>query len=525
MISTTPPSSRFHNANNVQPSAFGTRVKIVPASTIPPESIKWLWYGWLAAGKLHMLAGQPGAGKTGAAVVMAATISRGDSGARWPDGTEAPPGNVVFWTCEDGVADTIIPRLIAAGANMERVFVLTGTEENGRQRAFNPAKDLERLMQRVAEIGNVSLIIVDPILQVVGGDSHKNAEVRRALEPLVAFAEDHGIAILGITHVNKRSKGKDLIDRITGSLAFTAVARIVILAVKGTKTGGDDAPGSCVLVRAKSNIGPIEGGFAYQVKSHQFELYGELFNTSILIWNSIQLEGSPEAILRNVECDGGDYVENTNALAAACSFLKILLAKGGLPYPTIVELANNLETPISAATLKRAKIQLRVMPLKRPAKPPLKSCHYWYIADAFWDQDTSFLVGTSNTPVDVKSIFDQAISPVQVGSLWSGAESVNQPTAFAAPHAPVGPLDPVAQPNWDAQLESALQLAIEQARNRLARLELDPGDESIEDAIFGIETDVTDSLIDDPDKLALLRSRLRSTTWWQGIPLRTKSII
>ena len=481
MNPTTPPTRRFPNANNVLPSAFGTRVKIVPAATIPPESIKWLWYAWLAAGKLHMLAGQPAAGKTGTAVFIAATISRGDSGGRWPDGTETPPGNVVFWTCEDGLADTIIPRLIAAGANMERVFVLTGTEENGHQRAFNPAKDLERLMQRVAEIGNVSLIIIDPILQVVGGDSHKNAEVRRALEPLVAFAEGHGIAILGITHVNKRSKGKDLIDRITGSLAFTAVARIVILAVKGAKTEGNDAPNSCVLVRAKSNIGPIEGGFAYQTKTHQFEFYGEQFETSILVWNPIRLEGTPEAILRNVECDGGGYVENTNVLATACSFLKGLLANGGLPYPAIVDLANNLEMPISSASLKRAKIQLRIMPLKRPAKPPLKPCHYWYLADALWDQDASFLVGASNSPMEVKSIFDQAFCPAQGGNSWFGPTGSEQtgfvaahaPHAPHAPHTPAAPSAPSAPaglPEWDTYLDSALCLAMNEARNRLASM-------------------------------------------------------
>lgn len=525
MNPTTPPTRRFPNANNVLPSAFGTRVKIVPAATIPPESIKWLWHAWLAAGKLHMLAGQPAAGKTGTAVFIAATISRGDSGGRWPDGTEAPPGNVVFWTCEDGLADTIIPRLIAAGANMERVFVLTGTEENGHQRAFNPAKDLERLMQRVAEIGNVSLIIIDPILQVVGGDSHKNAEVRRALEPLVTFAEDHGIAILGITHVNKRSKGKDLIDRITGSLAFTAVARIVILAVKGAKTEGNDAPNSCVLVRAKSNIGPIEGGFAYQTKTHQFEFYGEQFETSILVWNPIRLEGTPETILRNVESDAGDYVENTNALATACSFLKGLLAKGGLPYPTILDLANNLEPPISAASLKRAKIQLGVMSFKRPAVSSQKPCHYWYLAPALSDQDDSLIMRTSHAPMEVKSAFDQVINPLQGGNFWGGIESTAPPNAFAAPHAPhaqVEPVEPVDQPKWDAGLESALQLAVEQARNQLGRLEIDPGEEAIEDAIFGLENDYTDGLIDDPDKLALLRSRLRSTNWWQGIPLRRK---
>jgi len=527
MIPTTPPSRRFPNANNVLPSAFGTRVKIVSAATIPPESIKWIWFGWLAAGKLHMLAGQPGAGKTGAAVVMAATISRGDSGGRWPDGTEAPAGNVVFWTCEDGLADTIIPRLIAAGANMERVFVLTGTEENGHERAFNPAKDIERLMQRVAEIGNVSLIIIDPILQVVGGDSHKNAEVRRALEPLVAFAEEHGIAILGITHVNKRSKGKDLIDRITGSLAYTAVARIVILAVKGAKTEGNNAPHSCVLVRAKSNIGPIEGGFAYQVESHQFELYGEQFNTSILVWNPIQLEGAPEAILRNVECNGGDYVENTNALATACNFLKKLLATGGLPYQTIVSVANRLTPTISVASLKRAKAELPILAVKRPAKPPNQACHYWYLADALGDQDPSAYSYISNPPVGVRSLFDQPINSAPNGNFWGGMEPTAQSTAFTAPHAPheshaaVESHAPVAPRDNDRYLATALQLAAKEAAHAYSSRKWN-AETPWEDFISEIEDDVTENLVD-ADLLGELRSRLHATNWWMLLP--SKAVI
>ena len=516
MIPNTRLSSCFPSANNVLSSSFGTCVRIVPAATISPESIKWIWFGWIATGKFHVLAGQPGAGKTGTAVFVAATISRGDSGGRWPDGTVAPLGNVVILTCEDGLGDTIIPRLIAAGANMERVFVLTGTEENGRQRAFNPAKDLEHLMRRVTEIGNVSLIVIDPILQVVGGDSHKNTEVRRALEPLVTFAEDHGIAILGITHVNKRSKGKDLIDRITGSLAFTAVARIVILAVKGAKTEGNDALNSCVLVRAKSNIGPIEGGFTYRIESHQFELYGERFNTSTLVWNPIKIEGAPEAILRNIECDGGDYVDNNNALAAACSFLKGLLAKGGLPYPTIVELARGLEPAISLASLKRAKMQLSLITLKKPAKPPLSACHYWYLADASWDQNTSFLPYSTSPHIETRSLFDQPITPIQNCNLWGGLDYFAKPTGFAAPNAPVAPVDPyapVARRDEDCYLARAMELAVKEARRKFSARTQD-ADVPMEDLIFEIEETVTEDLVDDSTLLSELRSRLRTQNWW-----------
>ncbi len=467
-----------------------------------------------------MLAGQAGAGKTGTAVNIASTISRGDSGGQWPDGTAAPSGNVVFWTCEDGVADTIIPRFIAAGANMSRLFVLTGTEENGRQRAFNPAKDLERLMQRVLEIGNVSLIIIDPILQVVSGDSHKNAEVRRALEPLVAFSEEHGIAILGITHVNKRSKGKDLLDRITGSLAYTAMSRIVILAVKGTNTEGNDARNSSVLVRAKSNLGPIEGGFTYQVEPYQFESYGEQFETSVLVWNPIQLEGAPEAILRDVERNGGDYIESTNALAAARSFLENLLAKGGLPYPSIVDVASRQNPAISVASLKRAKTELGLFTFKKPAKPPYQACHYWYLSNVLDDQDPSLLKCMQNSPMEVRSFFDPPITPTLNGNFWGGSVPISQSPVFTAPHAPyasVEPHEPVAPRDNELYLVNALELAVKEAQRAFSSRKQD-ADVPMEDLIFEIEEDVTENLLDDATLLAELRRRLRAQQWWALLP-------
>lgn len=95
-----------------------------------------------------------------------------------------------------------------------------------------------------------------------------------------------------------------------------------MLAVRGAKTEGDDKLGSCALVRVKSNIGPSDGGFAYHIEPREFEIFGERFSTSTLVFNPIPLEGSSAEILRNVECNGGDYVENTDALASACNFLK-----------------------------------------------------------------------------------------------------------------------------------------------------------------------------------------------------------
>ena len=88
---------------------------LVCAAAITPEPIDWLWEGWLATGKLHILAGAPGTGKTTVALAFAATIS---CGGRWPDGARADPGQVLIWSSEDDAKDTLVPRLIAMGANL-----------------------------------------------------------------------------------------------------------------------------------------------------------------------------------------------------------------------------------------------------------------------------------------------------------------------------------------------------------------------------------------------------------------------
>jgi hypothetical protein len=109
------------------------------ASSIRPEPISWLWKGWLARGKMHLIAGQPGTGKTTIAVKIAATVS---CGGRLPDGTRAPEGNIIIWSGEDDPADTLVPRLEASGADLSRVF-FAGDMTCGREaRPFDPAKDI-----------------------------------------------------------------------------------------------------------------------------------------------------------------------------------------------------------------------------------------------------------------------------------------------------------------------------------------------------------------------------------------------
>ena len=155
---------------------------------VTPEPIKWLWHRRVALGKPNLVAGQPGGGKFQLTIAMAATVS---TGSNWPDGASCPQGSIIFISCEDGVGDTIVPRLMAAGADLNRVHVLDWVRkpapdgQSFEQHLFNLSQDVQTLQALVEELGDVSLIVIDPISAYVGGiDSHKASDVRGALAPL-----------------------------------------------------------------------------------------------------------------------------------------------------------------------------------------------------------------------------------------------------------------------------------------------------------------------------------------------------
>jgi putative DNA primase/helicase len=175
-------------------------VVLVCGGTLKPQPIDWIWSYWLAMGKLHILAGAPGQGKTTIALALAATLT---VGGRWPDGTRCEVGNVLIWSGEDDPADTLLPRMMAMGADINRIFFVTGARVNGELTTFDPARDLRQLLQAIKDIGGIVLLVVDPIVSAVTGDSHKNTEVRRALQPLVDLASSCRCAVLGISHFSK----------------------------------------------------------------------------------------------------------------------------------------------------------------------------------------------------------------------------------------------------------------------------------------------------------------------------------
>lgn len=265
----------------------GATVNLIRGDAIRPEPVDWIWPGWIAAGKLHILAGAPGTGKTTLTLALAAALT---VCGRWPDGSRVKqPGSVLIWSGEDDPTDTLAPRLIACGADMARVHFVGSVRESDDHRPFDPSTDMDALAVAAKRVGDVRLLICDPVVSAVTGDSHKNTEVRRALQPLVDLGHEIKVAIIGISHFSKGSQGRDPTERVAGSLAFGALARVVLAAAK---CQDDDRR---ILARAKSNIGPDDGGFYYDLQQIELDAFPGVFASSVL-WGEA-IEGSAREIL------------------------------------------------------------------------------------------------------------------------------------------------------------------------------------------------------------------------------------
>lgn len=335
----------YDPANKVAHVSVAPAVEILPASAFPVEPIRWLWDGWLARGKLHILAGGPGTGKTTIAMSFAATIS---TDGLWPDGTRAGLGDVLIWTGEDGIGDTLVPRLLAAGGDPARVHFVNATRDRGKARTFDPAVDMARLVEAARRLPQLHLVILDPVVAAVGGDSHKNTETRRGLQPVVDLATQLDCAVLGITHLSKGTSGRDPLERVAGSIAFGAVARVVLATVKPA-----DSEAARRLVRAKSNLGADTGGFEYQLFGAPVP--GHDFMAQRVDWGGT-LEGSARELMAVEQPDDSGAVEN------ASSFLQDILREGPISTKDISEAAKAHGHAWS--TVKRAKDALGIKATK-----------------------------------------------------------------------------------------------------------------------------------------------------------------
>lgn len=322
-----------------QPAETG--VQLVRASDIAEKAVNWLWPGYLAGGMLTLIAGNGGTGKTTIALSIAATITKGG---KLPDGATAPLGSVIIWSGEDALAEVLVPRLREAGADDSRVHFVAGDQ------SFDPATGLPALERAALRIDDLALVIIDPIVSAVQGDSHKNAEVRRGLQPLLNLAADTGAAVIGITHYAKNTAGRSTTDRVIGSVAFNAVARVTLATAMG-------AFGEGRMVRAKNNVGITGDGFAYSIAIVHREVGGQTSQVSKIEWGKA-LYGSADELLGQIE-------EKRLPKDEAAEWLTAALLAGPLASK---ELKAKAEADgIAWRTVERAKEALGIVALRHTA--------------------------------------------------------------------------------------------------------------------------------------------------------------
>ena len=320
------------------------------AAEIEPEKVEWLWHGRLARGKHTCIAGEPGTGKSQLSIATAAAISTGGD---WPCGEgSAPLGSIIILSAEDGAADTIVPRLIAAGADLERVHIISAVDDNNGKgrRSFNLQSDLDKLEKKIAEVGDVALIVMDPISSYMGKtDSHKNADVRGVLEPIAEMADRTRVAVLTVTHFAKPNGGTaaKAHHKFIGSIAFVAAARAAFVVLEDSKNKDRR-----LFLHAKNNLAEPPQGLAFRLEQR---VVGEGLVTSRVDWE-------PEPL--KMTADEALAVRGNGSLAVkeAEDFLQTLLSGGPVPSKQVD--AEAQEVGIAKATLRRAKKKLGIKPYK-----------------------------------------------------------------------------------------------------------------------------------------------------------------
>ncbi|ARJ67581.1 hypothetical protein WV31_18940 [Magnetospirillum sp. ME-1] len=291
---------------------------------------------------MHILAGSPGTAKTTVALSMAATITRGGT---WPDGSKSPKGDVLIWSGEDDIDDTLLPRALACGCDPKRLHFVRDVGHRGRNRPFDPATDMNGLLDVAYEQPNLKLVIVEPMVSLVAGSSNSNSAVRKAYQPLITMAVERGCPLLGITHFNKAGKGTDPLDRVTGSLAFGGLARMVMCAAKPANLSLPNR-----LVRAKSNLCKSGDGFDYAIVHTHLDS-DPIIETNCIEWGQAVF-GSATDLLAEIEQPRRSDGRETK-LDQAVTWMAAALADGSVPSAALWDAAE--QAGISKATYRRAR--------------------------------------------------------------------------------------------------------------------------------------------------------------------------
>jgi hypothetical protein len=316
-------------------------------SSVTAGQIDWLWKSYLPLGKVTIIDGDGGFGKTLVLGDIAARVTRNRP---MPDGSPGVDGGVIMLNAEDDINDTLTPRLVAAGADLSRIRILETAPvfaENGHrsEAPISLPRDIPTLERAVRQT-RAKLVIVDPVMSFLDGgvDSHKDQDARRVTRPLMAFAKRAGVALILVRHISKGGSANPQ-HRGIASVAWINSAR------SGLVVGPDpDDPDKRVLALNKTNLAPRSTpSLTYRILGNdQTSLRVEWLGTS---------HHDARAVLGQYGATTDDK-DTRHGFLEAKAFLREELTHGPVPAPEMLKRAGDLS--ISKRTLDRARAELGV---------------------------------------------------------------------------------------------------------------------------------------------------------------------
>jgi hypothetical protein len=309
---------------------------LIMLDTVTPEPVTWLWEGHIPLGKLTLVDGDPGLGKSHLCLDLVARISRGFS---MPDGSEAPRGGAVLLTLEDGLADTIVPRLKVVGADLSRILAIQSVSGKEGKPRFPTIEDVDAIAGACRKV-EAKIVVIDPLMAHLHErtNSFRDQDVRTALATLAEMAEKTDVAVLIVRHLNK-SNGGQSIYRGGGSIGIIGASRCAFLVAKDPENESRR-----VLAGIKNNLAPLPPSLTFTIEGVK--------NSSRLVWGGVS-QHSADALLAIPSS-----AEERSVLDEAKDFLRDLLSGGAVEAKKAQMEAR--KAGIAEKTLQRAKKALGV---------------------------------------------------------------------------------------------------------------------------------------------------------------------
>lgn len=315
------------------------KLELIKASDVEIKEVEWLWYPYIPYGKVTVLQGDSGDGKSTFVLNLSAMLSRGEP-MPFTDGSGQEPVNIIYQSSEDDADDTIVPRFVKAGGDPEQ------TDLHQREGKIPELFRRARLLEAVRKT-NAKLIVLDPLSAYIGEETRINTanEIRRQFRPLIELAKEQRCAILIVHHMNK-AIGQKAINRSVGSVDIIAAARSALLIGRTDK----DRPDERILAQVKSNLAPTGNAIVFSVSDGKVEWLEETAKTADeVLGNVFAAVGRPDTQMQQAK-----------------DILSQLLADGPKAQREIID--RMLLAGVSESTAKKAKALLAIQSVKQGAQ-------------------------------------------------------------------------------------------------------------------------------------------------------------